>query len=91
MPLPAPLQVGVPGGIELAVILLILVIPLGIGYWVSQDAKRRGSSHHLAWGAMAFVSVFGYGFFVVVFLVFYFVVRDDIGRASAPAGSPSDR
>lgn len=80
-----PLQIGVPGGMELAIILLILVIPLGIGYWVSQDARKRGSNHHRAWGAMAFVSVFGYGFLVILFLVFYFVVRDDIGQVE-PTG-----
>ncbi|MDX1748626.1 MAG: hypothetical protein R3324_22060, partial [Halobacteriales archaeon] len=74
------LQIGVPGGLELGVLLIILVIPLSIGYWVSQDAQKRGSDHHLAWGAMAFFSVFGYGIFVIVFLIFYFVVRDDIGE-----------
>lgn len=75
-----PLQFGVPGGMELAVIFLLLIIPLAIGYWVSRDAKKRGSNHHLAWGTMAFVSVFGYGFLIIIFLVFYFVVRDDIGK-----------
>lgn len=75
----SPLQFGVPGGMEL-VIIIFLIIPLAIGYWVSQDAKKRGSDHHLAWGAMAFVSVFGYGLLIIIFMVFYFVVRDDIGE-----------
>lgn len=79
-----PLQFGVPGGMELAVIFLILIIPLAIGYWVGQDAKKRGSNHHLAWGAMAFISVFGYGFLIIIFIVFYFVVRDDIGSEGGP-------
>jgi len=72
---------------ELAVLLLILVlivgIPLLVGYWVSQDAKKRGSDHGLAWGVMTFLSGLAYLFPLVIFVAFYFVVRDDFGAASA--------
>lgn len=80
-----PLQFGVPGGMELAVIFLlvfVLAIPIAVGYWVSQDAKKRGSGHHVVWGAMTFLSGLAYLVPMVVFLVFYLIVRDDIGTPS---------
>lgn len=45
-----PLAAGVPGGMELTIVLLLLVIPLGFAYLIAKDAGKRGSSHTLAWG-----------------------------------------
>lgn len=78
-----PLQVGVPGGTELLIVVLVLIVALVIpavtGYWIGRDANRRGSDHHVAWGTMTFLSgLFSFVPFLV-FVVFYVVVRDDIG------------
>ncbi|WP_380678969.1 hypothetical protein [Salinigranum sp. GCM10025319] len=67
------LQSGAPGGPELLILLLTIVVPLAISYYIYRDAKRRGSRHALAWGLGAF-----FGSLVVWLL--YFVVRDEVGR-----------
>lgn len=78
-----PLQFGLPGAVELLIIILIflllLIIPVAIGYWVSQEAKYRGSNHHVAWGVMTFLLGFAGLIPLVVFVIFYLIVRDDIG------------
>jgi threonine/homoserine/homoserine lactone efflux protein len=75
MSLPA-LQFGVPGAVELVVLLLLslvtFVVPLVVSFLIYRDAKRRGSRHALAWGVGAF---FGS---IVVWLL-YVVVRDEVG------------
>ncbi|WP_248897088.1 hypothetical protein [Haloplanus halobius] len=76
MPISA-LQFGVPGGPELLILFLVLLmsfaVPLVVSFLVYRDAKRRHSSHALAWGVGAF---FGS---IVVWLL-YFVVRDEVGE-----------
>jgi hypothetical protein len=80
---PVPLFPGIPGGPELIVLFLllfVLVIPFGFAFWVANDVGKRGSVHRFAWGAMAFVTaLFGNLPGLVVFFVFYLVVRDDVG------------
>lgn len=75
MTLPA-LQFGVPGGIELLVVLfvfgLLTVVPLAVSYLVYRDARRRGSRHALAWTVGAF-------FGGLVVWILYYVVRDEVG------------
>ncbi|MFB6108222.1 MAG: hypothetical protein ABEJ82_05185 [Haloplanus sp.] len=75
MSLPA-LQVGVPGGPELLVVLLVLLlsfgVPLVVSIFVYRDAKGRNSRHALAWGVGAF-------FGSLVVWILYFVVRDEVG------------
>ena len=74
-----PLQFGVPGGTELAVLALLLVIPLGIAYWVYGDAKRRGSDYAWNWAISMFLFAL-FGFFpVLVGLGLYHSVRHEIG------------
>lgn len=77
-----PLQ-AVPGGIEMLVILMMMgifmVVPLFISIYIYRDAKRRNSSHALAWALGAF-----FGSWVVWIL--YFVVQDEVGT-----GGPSVR
>lgn len=50
---PIPLFGAVPGGPELFVVLLVLVvalvIPIGLAYWVYQDAAGRGNEHAAVW------------------------------------------
>jgi uncharacterized BrkB/YihY/UPF0761 family membrane protein len=71
-----PLQFGLPGAVELLVILFVLslslVVPLVVSFLVYRDAKRRHSRHALAWGLAAF-----FGSLVVWLL--YLVVRDEVG------------
>jgi hypothetical protein len=54
-----PLQAGIPGGPEMLVILLmaglLLIVPGVFAAFIYRDAKRRNSSHALAWAAAAFL------------------------------------
>ena len=72
-----PLQAGVPGGIELLIILLFTLLPAIVGIAISvlvyRDANSRNSDHALAWGLGAF-------FGGIVVWILYAVVRDEIGR-----------
>ena len=52
-----PLQFGVPGGPELLIILLIglvigLLIPLALGYFVYNDATNRGNDNAALWAVV---------------------------------------
>ena len=39
------LQMGLPGGPELLIVIIILLVPGAlVGRWVYRDAKRRGSA-----------------------------------------------
>ncbi len=71
-----PVQIAVPGGVELLVIgfifLFTMVVPLAIAFLVYRDASGRNSDHALAWGLGAF-------FGGLVVWILYAVVRDEIG------------
>lgn len=73
---PSALQFGLPGGVELLVLLFVsvvsFVVPLVVSFLIYRDAKGRGSRHALAWGIGAF-------FGNLVVWVLYFVVRDEVG------------
>jgi threonine/homoserine/homoserine lactone efflux protein len=73
------LQFGVPGGVELLVVLLVtvlsLVVPLLVSVLIYRDAKGRGSRHALAWAVGAFLGS-------LVVWVLYYVVRDEVGSRS---------
>ena len=77
---PPTLQFGVPGGVELLILFVVLflsfAIPLAVSLFVYRDAEARRSRHALAWGAGAF-------FGSVVVWVLYFVVRDEVGPNGA--------
>lgn len=49
----APLSGAIPGGPELFMIFLVavmvLVIPIGLAYWVYQDATRAENEHAAVW------------------------------------------
>ena len=48
-----PLQFGVPGGPELLIILLIgLLVPLALGYFVYNDATSRGDDNAALWAVV---------------------------------------
>lgn len=59
------LQAGpVPGGLELVIILLIaIVLPFILAYWVYTDAEKRGNDNAALWalitGALTFLTFFG--------------------------------
>jgi threonine/homoserine/homoserine lactone efflux protein len=67
------LQSAAPGGPELLVAVLTVLVPLAVSVYVYRDANRRGSRHALAW---ALGSFFG----SLVVWILYFVVRDEVGR-----------
>jgi uncharacterized BrkB/YihY/UPF0761 family membrane protein len=70
------LQFGVPGGIEILVLLFVLsfsvVVPLAISFLIYRDAQGRDSRHAFAWAVGAF-------FGSLVVWVLYYVVRDEVG------------
>lgn len=46
-----PLQIGVPGGLELLVLLAVLLVAFGlVGRWIYRDARGRGSDWAWQWG-----------------------------------------
>lgn len=74
----APLQFGVPGGPELLVLLLVLLLVFGIvGRWIYRDAKRRGSEWAWQWGvgiALLFLAGLVPGLLAVII---YLLVRPE--------------
>jgi uncharacterized membrane-anchored protein len=73
---PLPLQIGVPVGLELLLVLVlvpVLLVPaLVVTAFVYRDATDRNSRHAWAWALAAFAGG-------VVVWVLYFVVRDEVG------------
>jgi hypothetical protein len=66
----------VPGGPELIIIGIILLIALGgfllwagLAYWVYRDANRRNMDNALLWGIVTFV-------LGLIGLVIYLIVRE---------------
>jgi uncharacterized BrkB/YihY/UPF0761 family membrane protein len=70
------LQFGVPGGVEILILLLVLllsfVVPIAVSVLIYRDAKRRHSDHALAWAVGAFLGS-------LVVWVLYYAVRDEVG------------
>ena len=50
------LQLGIPGGPELLVIALVMVVPFVIAYWVYNDAESRGEENAALWAVVAGVT-----------------------------------
>jgi len=73
------LQFGVPGGVEILILLLVFllsfVVPIAVSVLIYRDAKGRGSRHALAWALGAF-------FGSLVVWILYYVVRDEVGGRS---------
>lgn len=67
-----PLQFGVPGGPELIIVLLVLVVPLAMTYWVYNDATNRGNDKAALWaigvGVLTLLTFFGGILAFVVYL-----------------------
>jgi hypothetical protein len=68
-----PLQFGLPGGPELLLLgLLLLVVPFVLAYWVYTDAERRGEDNAAFWalavGALTYLTFFGGLLAVVVYI-----------------------
>ncbi|WP_050032866.1 hypothetical protein [Halorubrum halophilum] len=74
--MPLPLQVGVPGGVELFIVLFlatVVAVPLVLASLIIYlDAVDRNSRHVLAWTVAALLGG-------VVVWALYFVVRDEVG------------
>jgi len=72
------LQLGVPGVVELGIVLLIILLIAGfVGRWVYRDAKARGSDWAWQW-AVGIVLLFLVGFVPgLLGIVIYLLVRGD--------------
>jgi len=76
---PLPLFGPIPGGAELLIVFLVfvvlgLLVPLGMAYWVYRDAESRGNDDATLWTlatmlAGLFVSVFGAGAVLILYLL----------------------
>ena len=66
---------GMPGGAEVAVILLVQMIAALFAYPIYLHAKKRGNDHALAWGAGAFFAaiVGNFGGVIIVGILYYVV------------------
>lgn len=59
------LQFGIPGGMELMVILMLVmvVVPFVLAWWVYNDADQRGNDNAALWalavGGLTFLTFFG--------------------------------
>lgn len=58
------LQMGLPGGPELLIIAVILIVlPFVMAYWVYNDAEGRGNDNAALWalavGGLTFLTLFG--------------------------------
>lgn len=73
-----PLQFGIPGGTELFIILIIvLLLGLVVGRWVYRDAKKRGSDWAWQW-AVGIVFLFLLGLVPgLLGVIIYLLVRGD--------------
>lgn len=68
-----PLQFGIPGGPELLIIgLILLIIPFVLAYWVYNDAEQRGNDKSALWavavGGLTYLTFFGGILALVVYL-----------------------
>jgi uncharacterized membrane protein len=48
-----PLQLGIPGGPEILIILLIPVIGVALAYYIYKDAEKRGEDNGALWAVVA--------------------------------------
>ncbi|PAU84718.1 hypothetical protein CK500_04160 [Halorubrum salipaludis] len=82
--MPSVLQVGVPGGAELIVVLLLAAVAAVAAVCASLiiylDAVERNSGHVLAWTIAALLGG-------VVVWTLYLVVRDEVGGNGLTASS----
>ncbi|QCJ45625.1 hypothetical protein [Haloprofundus sp. MHR1] len=88
---PTPLFGALPGGPELTIILLILVIPIGAGLFVYSDAKRNGLDYAPAW-ALGVTALFFAGFLpgIPAFLAYVYVREKQARDASPRPGAESE-
>ncbi|PSP98957.1 hypothetical protein BRC89_06115 [Halobacteriales archaeon QS_4_70_19] len=79
-----PLQI--PGGVELlllllAVVVLGVVLPIALGYYVYADAERRGEDNATLWAiAVGGLTAVGFVVGIVVFVVYILQREDESGR-----------
>ncbi|SEH43952.1 hypothetical protein SAMN05192561_1011099 [Halopenitus malekzadehii] len=74
-----PLQFGVPVGPEaviLALIVLWLVVPIGVAYWIYADATARSEEYAVLWALAAGVLTYTTGFGGVIVIAVYVWQRE---------------
>lgn len=72
--IPLPLQLGIPGGTELLVILLITLLVVLPVYYVYNDATKRNNENRTLWTVATFIgglvgSIFGALLVVILYLI----------------------
>ncbi|MFC6725516.1 hypothetical protein ACFQE1_14300 [Halobium palmae] len=81
-----PLFGAIPGGPELFIVALVLVLPLGVGVWVYNDATAHGMDHAPIWGLAV---TFGFLLWlvpgVVLYLYYVYVREKEAGERGATA------
>lgn len=70
------LQVGIPGGIELVLLPVLLLVPLILAYWVYRDATQHGISYAPAWALGTFALLLAGVVPGLLALAAYFAVRE---------------
>lgn len=72
--MPLPLQLGIPGGPELLVLLLITLLVVLPAYYVYNDATKRNNQNRTLWTVATIIgglvgSIFGALLVVVLYLI----------------------
>ncbi|WP_224268926.1 hypothetical protein [Haloprofundus salinisoli] len=84
---PLPLFGALPGGPELTIILLVLVLPIGAGLFVYYDAKQHGMKYAPAWALGVLALFFAYVVPGVLGFLAYIYVREKQVREGSPKPS----
>lgn len=68
----APLQIGIPGGPELLIIGLLVIVPFVLTYWVYTDAEKRNNDNAVLWalavGLFTILTFFGGILVLIVYI-----------------------
>ena len=67
-----PLQIGIPGGPELLIIGLLVIVPFVLTYWVYTDAEKRNNDNAVLWalavGLFTILTFFGGILLLIVYI-----------------------
>ncbi len=78
-----PLFGAIPGGPELSIILLVLLLPIGVGLWVGYDAKNHHMKYPPVWGLGVAVGFMVYVVPGIIAFIIYIYYREKEVRERA--------